>query len=248
MLGDPSALALAGFSSSVLMVNSYFAGIVPNLDWLCPLALLSGISLLSGSLFQFVNINTPNGTTFGFYGAFWLSVGLFTLFKNPSSEELADILAFVRVPLTFFTTYALILSFFVSKALIILFSSLEINLLCVIVGQFTGSLVVTRVGGCFGIICALSGFYLSASILLAPVIPLPQGTPLLKSFVKKACPAATMGTMRHQSTAAPPAFACLRGLGGPDIECDAPPAPSGLIAQGSWTRTRVDMSISPLHS
>ena len=58
-------------------------------------------------------------------------------------------------------------------------TTLELKLLCFIVGQVKEDGTIMKVGGCFGIACAAAGFYTSASLLIKPKFILPLGAPLL---------------------------------------------------------------------
>lgn len=56
-----------------------------------------------------------------------------------------------------YSLFAWLASLFVSKASTLLFSCLEIKLCCFIYGQIHASNLVLKVGGCFGMACAITG-------------------------------------------------------------------------------------------
>lgn len=174
---DPTPIGLAGFSSVVFMVSAYYAGFVANLKWVAPLGMLAGITLLVGSIFHFYNRHTLPATNFGVYGAFWLSVATYMMVAP--NADFDSIMTCIRIPLAVFTLYAWIASFFVSKASLFIFTTLEIKLICFIVGQISEQPIVMKVGGWFGMLCAASGWYVSASLLLRPYLYLPLGAPML---------------------------------------------------------------------
>ena len=189
-VADPSPLGLAGFSSVILLVSLYNVGAMACRDWIAPAGLLAGIALLVGSYFHFQNAHTFPATTFGFYCAFWTGIAISILLNSRGELEnelqghdFDAIIAYFRVPVAVFTLYARIGSLFVSKASLVLFATLECKLVCFIVGYLAGSPVVTRVGGCCGLVCCSAGFYISASLLLKPFMAIPLGAPLLGGTV-----------------------------------------------------------------
>jgi len=183
MVADPTPLGLAGFSSIVLMVSMHYAKIITSIGWIAPLGLMAGLSLLLGSIYHFISNNTIPATTFGIYGTFWLSVAILVFTNLVSLDKLDGTITYMRICVAIFTFYVWIVSFFISKVSLCIFTTLECKLIFFISGYFSQNDTIYMIGGCFGIICALLGFYTSASLLLKPFIYLPLGKPVLKSRI-----------------------------------------------------------------
>lgn len=175
---DPTPLGLAGFSSVVLMVSLYYSNILPNLDFIAPLSFIAGLTLLMSSTQHFNKQHTFPATTFGIYGSFWLSISIYIF---AGLGDFTNVMKFIRIPLAIFTLYAWAVSIFISKASFVIFSTLEVKLVCFVVGELIASRVIMIVGGCFGVVCACTGYYVSAALLLKPYIQLPLGKPLVEN-------------------------------------------------------------------
>ena len=182
MIADPTPLGLAGFSSVVLMVSMYYATIISSIDWVSALGNIAGICLLFGSAYHFAAGNTIPATTFGVYGAFWLSVSIMIISGIVPLDSFNETMTYLRIPIAIFTLYAWIVSLFISKVSFCVFTTLECKLVCFIVAHFSKSQTLYIIGGSFGIVCALLGFYTSATLLLRPYMHLPLGKPLLSPF------------------------------------------------------------------
>jgi len=125
-------------------------------------------------------VRTLVGTNFGVYGAYWMGIAAQTL--RSGSEDI-QFVTWLRVPLAVYTAFAWVSSLFVSRASTFLFTTLEAELVLLIAGALAPSDVLTRMGGWFGVTCALSGFYTCASLLLRLHVNIPLGAPFIKPFI-----------------------------------------------------------------
>lgn len=178
--------AFAGTTFILSLFNVQARGItVPNV--------VVGMAIFAGGLTQFIagmwefpRGNVFGATAFSSYGAFWMSYA--TIFIPASGimdaytdkTELASALGIYLIAwmmLTLFFTMAVVLR---SIAYTALLSSLTIAFACLAGAQFSGSLMVNKAGGAFGLITAFIAYYIGVSEMLAAerraIIALPLGT------------------------------------------------------------------------
>ncbi|KAF8076948.1 Gpr1 family protein [Lyophyllum atratum] len=161
-----TAFLLSLFNLSTRGVNT------PNV--VVGMAIFTGglVQLLAG-MWEFPRGNVFGATVFSSYGAFWMSYG--TIFIPGSGiltayaddGELANALGLYLI-VWFMATVMFILPIMRKNlTFTVLLATLAIAFLLLAIAQFTGIPSVTKAGGVFGIITALSAYYAGVSQLLA---------------------------------------------------------------------------------
>lgn len=168
-LANPGALGLAGFAFTTFMLNLVNAGIVPqqSLGMVLPMGVFfGGMAQFTAGMWDIRRGDTFGGTCFSAFGAFWMGLALMDylgttgVMKPVPQAGMAWFLAMWG----FFTAYASVASFKVSKAVAAVFVSLTILFFLLAWGQYSPAM--KKVGGYEGLICALIAFYTSAGVLI----------------------------------------------------------------------------------
>jgi len=184
-LANPSPMGVFAFSITTLVLSLYNAqarGVTePNV--------VVGMAIFVGGLVQFaagmweVAVgNTFGSTVFSLYGGFWMSYATILI---PSSgildafakvpDEIANALGIFLIAWFAVTFIFLIGTIKKTVAFIALFGALDITFLFLALSNFTGKVVLAKVGGYFGIITAVVGFYIGAAGVLEGDFHLPVG-------------------------------------------------------------------------
>ncbi|KAF7337226.1 Ammonia transport outward protein 2 [Mycena sanguinolenta] len=188
-IGNPGPMGLFAFASTTFILSMYNVqarGITTS-------NVVVGMAIFGGGLTQFIagmwefpRGNVFGATAFSSYGAFWMSYatifipssGILAAYPDPT--ELASALGIYLVAWLMVTIFFLLAVVNRSIAYTLLLSSLTIAFACLAGAQFSGSVMVTKAGGAFGIITAFIAYYIGVSEMLAAeqhaVIALPLGT------------------------------------------------------------------------
>jgi succinate-acetate transporter protein len=182
-LGNPAVVGLAGFGLTTLLLQLHNIGLVGTGPVLA-------MGIIFGGLAQFIAgfMEQKVGNNFGFsafvaYGSFWIGLAIIWLLNHFNVYPVsASDLGYYLLAWALFTGILLFASFYVHKAMAITFMLLEIGFILLIIGHF-GYPKMNVVAGYELILCALSAWYMMASIIindLAGKTVLPVGAPWAK--------------------------------------------------------------------
>lgn len=176
-IADPGPLGLAGFGLTTCILSLINAGILSAEAMGVVLALAvaygGGAQILAG-MWEFKKGNTFGATAFTSFGAFWLSY--YFIVKAEPGAGVAWFLLFFGI-LTF---YLWIGSFYVNKALFLVFLTLTVTFFLLAIGDF-GVAGFGIMGGWVGLLTGLIALYTSAAGVIndtAGKIVLPVGNPI----------------------------------------------------------------------
>jgi succinate-acetate transporter protein len=175
-VADPAPLGLAGFALTTFLLSGHNATFIPDLIWVGPAIFYGGLAQLLAGMQEFRNRNIFGATAFSTYGAFWLSFGIIVVLivsdKNFGAafagNNLPNAAAWFLFAFLMFNTYMLLGSTRLSKAVFVVFLTLEITELLLVVGNFMeahghSNSHWVHWGGWFGIITAAAAWYTSAA-------------------------------------------------------------------------------------
>ncbi|HEY8717382.1 acetate uptake transporter [Pengzhenrongella sp.] len=167
---DPAALGLAAFALTTFVLSFVNAGLLPATvePVVFSLALFyGGIAQFAAGIWEFANKNTFGATAFCSYGAFWMSFWFLARFTDLSGAG-ADAGKGVAVFLLawgIFTLYMTIAARKVSTAVFSVFVLLTVTFFALAIGDYTGVVAATRIGGGLGIATALTAWYASFAVV-----------------------------------------------------------------------------------
>ena len=134
-----------------------------------------------GGMWEFKKNNTFGATAFTTYGAFWIGLGTTVLLETLNILNFGvyghEAIGLYLIAFTIFNTYMWIATFKISKALVAVFTSLEITFILLIFAEY--GLILSVSGGLSGLLTAACAWYTSAAGILNPLYGralLPTGT------------------------------------------------------------------------
>lgn len=164
VIADPGPLGLTAFGITTVILSLINAGILPlaNITVVLSLALVYGGSaqVLAG-MWEFRKGNTFGATAFTSFGAFWIS--FYLLVHDKTLATGAQGVGIFLLMWGVFTLYMFIGTFYVNKALFFIFLFLLITFILLAVGDFSGALGATMIGGYFGLITGVLALYTAAA-------------------------------------------------------------------------------------
>jgi succinate-acetate transporter protein len=183
-IADPAPLGLAAFALTTFLlsaVNAHWTnGNSAGTAFLGYALAYGGAAQLLAGMWEFRNKNVFGATAFSSYGAFW--IGLFFWIKNAPTASGHD-LGWILLAFAIFNTYMLIMSTQVNLAVFGVFMFLELTLIFLAVGNFSGvNDGLSQIGGYLGIVTAIVAWYTSAAGVsngLGGRIRFPVGRPLI---------------------------------------------------------------------
>ncbi len=166
-LANPGPLGLAGFALTTFVLSCQNAGLIPNEGGLWAMLTLAlfygGLAQLIAGILEFKTGNTFGVAAFTSYGAFWMALSSLVVFMKLGivpAKGFGDALGIFLLAWTIFTTYMTILTFSSKHGtLIAIFVTLEITFILLVVGHYSGSAGITKIGGWTGIITAFLAWY-----------------------------------------------------------------------------------------
>lgn len=183
-IANPAPLGLAGFALTTFVLSLFNIGAGTKGAAPGPTSLIIGLALAYGGIAQFAagmweftKGNTFGATAFSSYGAFWISFaailipgfGSFDSYtvtdaagKTSLDPSVATALGIYLVAWGFFTFILLIAALRINVATVVLFFLLTVTFIILGIGNFVGSSVGSQVGGVFGILTALTAWYIAA--------------------------------------------------------------------------------------
>ncbi|HEY8766194.1 MAG TPA: acetate uptake transporter [Dehalococcoidia bacterium] len=173
-VADPAPLGLAGFALTTFLLSGHNASFIPDLIWVGPAIFYGGLAQLTAGMWEFRNRNVFGATAFSTYGGFWMGLGLFVILANTTKfgsgfagGDLTNALAWYLFAFAVFNTYMLIGSMRASKAVFVVFLTLEITEIMLVIGFFNlshgGTQWWLHAGGWAGIVTAAAAWYASAA-------------------------------------------------------------------------------------
>ncbi|EDK42394.1 Meiotically up-regulated protein 86 protein [Lodderomyces elongisporus] len=166
---NPGPLGLCAFGITTFILCCYNARVggitVPNAV-LGMAVFYGGLAQFLAGIWEFFVGNTFGCTALTSYGAFWLAWGAIYIpsfgIRAAYADDPAQLTQAAGIFLTgwaIFTFMLTLLTFKTSVAFCTLFCSLTITFIFLAVGDYTGQVVCTKVGGVFGVITAFLAFY-----------------------------------------------------------------------------------------
>lgn len=168
---NPAPLAFGAFAGTTFLLSWVNAGLINESALEAAVAtawVFGGAIQIMVAFWHFRNEELFPAVTFGSYGAFWVSFGLFaTLYlgKIPTDEHGSAIALFLA-PWILFTLYMLIGSLRTNVAVVIAFLLVEATLIPLVIGNASGSEGAVHLGGWFGIALAVEVWYIAAAEVL----------------------------------------------------------------------------------
>jgi len=176
-LGNPAVVGLGGFGMTTLLLQFHNLGFIG-------LGPVVAMGFVFGGLAQMIAgfMEQKMGNNFGYaafvgYGSFWIGLGVIWILNhfNIYTSSGNDV-GFYLVAWTLFTLILWIASLFIHLAMTITFSTLLLGFILLDFAHF-GFPAVTSWAAYVLIICAMSAWYMMATIIINDV----AGKPLLKS-------------------------------------------------------------------
>eukprot|EP00850_Spirogloea_muscicola_P013159 SM000088S23700 [mRNA] locus=s88:100911:102709:- [translate_table: standard] len=96
-------------------------------------------AIFLAGMWEFKKNNTFGATAFGTYGCFWFSLSIFTILvltRVIPEPNVPNMLGWILTGFFIFNTYMWVCSLLLSKAVIAVFTSLEITLIILMIGEF----------------------------------------------------------------------------------------------------------------
>lgn len=176
-IANPAPLGLLGFGLTTLLLNLHNAGLIKLSIVIVAMGFaLGGAAQIIAGIMEFFKNNTFGATAFTAYGFFWWS--LIIIWINPFEGIAAADLTSMGWYLLLWGVFTLLMfigTLRLNKGLQVVFLSLAMLFFLLSMGDFTGNIFFTRLGGWVGIFCGASAVYCS----LAQVINEVYGKTLL---------------------------------------------------------------------
>ena len=176
-LGNPAVVGLGGFGITTLLLQFHNLGLIG-------LGPVIAMGIIFGGFAQLVAgfMEQKTGNNFGFaaftsYGAFWIGLCIIWLMNhfNIYTSSHTDV-GFYLIAWTLLTAIFFIASLFIHTAMIFTFGTLLLGFIALDLAHF-GFPIFTTVAAYILILCALSAWYMMASIIINDL----SGKELLKS-------------------------------------------------------------------
>jgi uncharacterized protein len=193
-IADPAPLGLAAFALTTFLLSAKNAGWTDGTNaWLGYAFAYGGLVQLLAGMWEFRNRNVFGATAFSTYGAFWIGLGLYVRWVEPTAAVTAaaakanpehlvqNDLGWILLAFAIFNTYMLLWSSQVTAAVFGVFLTLELTEIILFIGNFTHSSGTIKLGGWVGVLTALVAWYTSAAGVVNGMdgrYALPVGSPL----------------------------------------------------------------------
>jgi succinate-acetate transporter protein len=160
-IANPAPLGLLGFGMTTLLLNLHNTGLIKLSIVIVAMGFaLGGAAQIIAGILEFIKGNTFGATAFTAYGLFWWS--LILIWINPFERiEAADAASMGWYLLLWgiFTMLMFLATLRLNRGLQVVFLSLTALFFLLAAGDFTGIILITRVGGWVGIFCGASAIY-----------------------------------------------------------------------------------------
>ena len=189
-IADPGPLGLACFALTTFVLSVFNAGLLDAQAQPVVLGLAlfyGGLAQVIAGVLEFLKKNLFGATAFTSYGAFWMAYWYLSSHPEAFVQGIDPALRAQGVGVfllgwTIFTAYMLIAVTKVNGGLTFTFSVLLGAFACLTLGDFTGVMLLTRLGGYFGLAAALGAWYCS----FAGVVNFTHGRTVLSVFPRQA--------------------------------------------------------------
>ena len=159
-IANPGPLGLLGFGMTTILLNLANIGLVDLTLVVIAMGIaMGGLAQIVAGILEFKRNNLFGGTAFTAYGFFWLS---FVIIKVGIKDTLpADLtsMGFYLLLWGIFTLFMTIGTITHNTITKLVFGSLTLLFLILAVADFTGIVLITRIGGVVGIITGLFAMY-----------------------------------------------------------------------------------------
>lgn len=168
VIADPAALGLGAFALTTFLLSLANSGLLPGAGAaVLGVALFyGGIAQVAAGLWEFTKGNTFGATAFVSYGAFWLS--FWWLETNPAVAKeagAAGVGAFL-LAWTIFTLFMTVAAVKTNGALLAVFIVLTLTFAALTIGEFSGQVGITRLGGWLGLLTAALAWYSAFAVVI----------------------------------------------------------------------------------
>lgn len=167
--GNAAALGLAAFGLTTFVLGLYYTGAmgiaIPNVVVGLALFYAGTMDFLTG-IWELIIGNTFAGTVLTSYGSFWLAFstlyieafGIAEAYAD-EPEQLANATGLFLIGWFIFTMIMTLMAVKSTVMFLSLFVGLDFTFLLLAIANFTGNAAVTKAGGVFAIIAAVSGWW-----------------------------------------------------------------------------------------
>jgi succinate-acetate transporter protein len=165
-LANPAPLGLAGFGLTTLILNIVNADLIDkaSIGMVLPVGLFyGGLAQFMAGMWEMKKNNTFGFTAFSSFGAFWMALAIMVILKD--AEVIAPVpkegMSVFLGAWGLFTAYMTIGTVKISRALLVVFTSLTILFFLLACGEHNET--VMKIAGWEGIFCAFTALYASAA-------------------------------------------------------------------------------------
>jgi succinate-acetate transporter protein len=181
-LANPAPLGLSAFALTTFVLSAFNAGLFTGEQIVFGLALFyGGLTQFCAGMWEFKTGNTFGATAFSSYGGFWIAFGIavFPFFGKDATGHAISLVSsidptvrgqavgFFLLGWTIFTGMMLLVTFRISGAHILLFSSLFLTFLFLTIADLNAMPDMTKYGGWLGLFTACIAWYIALSQVLA---------------------------------------------------------------------------------
>jgi succinate-acetate transporter protein len=172
-VADPGPLGLAGFALTTFILSVFNAGLLDSQAQPVVLGVglfYGGIAQIIAGVMEFFKNNTFGATAFTSFGAFWMAYWYLSthpdLFGDIDPSLKAKGVGVFLLAWTIFVAWMTIAVSQVNLALAGTFGVLLVAFITLTVGDLTGVLAATRIGGWFGLAAAFGAWYCAFAAVL----------------------------------------------------------------------------------
>jgi hypothetical protein len=165
-LANPAPLGLAGFGLTTLILNIVNADLIDkaSIGMVLPVGLFyGGLAQFMAGMWEMKKNNTFGFTAFSSFGAFWMALAIMVILKD--AEVIAPVpkegMSVFLGAWGLFTAYMTIGTVKISRALLVVFTSLTILFFLLACGEHNETIM--KIAGWEGIFCAFTALYASAA-------------------------------------------------------------------------------------
>lgn len=172
VLGDPGPWAVTAFATTSFMLGMYNAHLIgsASLPLVFPFAFFFGglIQIIVGVL-EIGRGNVFGAMVFGTYGPFWVIFAAIEIWFAPMVKPASAANAGVALFLAMFavvTFYFILASLRTDRVLVLIITLIFVGLVCLAIGQESGSLTWTKAGGWVTLAFAVLAWYHAAADMI----------------------------------------------------------------------------------
>jgi succinate-acetate transporter protein len=165
-LANPAPLGLAGFGLTTLILNIVNADLIDkaSIGMVLPVGLFyGGLAQFMAGMWEMKKNNTFGFTAFSSFGAFWMALAIMVILKDAEVIEPVpkEGMSVFLGAWGLFTAYMTIGTVKISRALLVVFTTLTILFFLLACGEHNET--VMKIAGWEGIFCAFTALYASAA-------------------------------------------------------------------------------------